>query len=162
MRQRRCPCRAGVARAVLLTTALAGPAFAQSPIVIVSPSSFEFVDARIPYTVRWESADIRRNAGFFVYYEHASQRHAICEAAPTARECVWADPPAPVDFSGTLFVEARANTGAVLAVAQSEPFILHEGFLPNPWIGSADVGDVGVPGSVDRTADDSTIVIRGS
>ncbi len=162
MRQRGCPYLGSVAHAALVTAVLAGPAFAQSPIVIVSPTSFEFVDARIPYTVRWESADIRRNSGFFVYYEHASQRHAICEAAPSARECVWADPPAPAQFSGSLFVEARANNGAVLAVAQSEPFILHEGFLPNPWIGNIDIGDVGVPGSVERNADDSTIVIRGS
>jgi hypothetical protein len=145
-----------------MTAVLAGPAFAQSPIVIVSPIPGEFVDARVPFTVRWESPDIRRNVGFFVYYVHDSQRHAICEAAPTARECVWPDPPAPADFSGTLFVEARANNGTAIAVTQSEPFTLHEGFLPNAWIGNVDVGDVGVPGSVERNADDSVIVIRGS
>jgi hypothetical protein len=146
----------------MITAMLAHPAFAQSPIVIVSPSFSEFVDARVPFTVRWESPDIRRNAGFFVYYVHDSQPHAICEAPPSARECVWADPPSPGAFSGTLFVEARALNGSVLAVTESAPFTLHEGFLPNPWIGSTDVGDVGVPGSVDRNADDSTIVLRGS
>jgi hypothetical protein len=141
---------------------LACPAFAQSPIVIVSPFFGELIDARLPFTVRWESPNIRRNAGFFVYYVHESVRHAICEAAPSARECVWADPPAPADFGGTLFVEARAVNGNVLAVTESGPITLHEGFLPNPWIGNVDIGDVGAPGSVDRNADDSTIVIRGS
>jgi hypothetical protein len=151
-----------LAHAVLITAVLAWPAFAQSPIVIVSPAPSEFVDARVPYTVRWESPDIRRNTGFFVYYVHDSLRHAICEAPPTARECVWADPPSPTNFSGTLFVEARAVNGTAIAVTESELFYLHEGFLPNPWVGSRDVGDVGVPGSVERNQDDSTIVIRGS
>ena len=62
-----------------------------------------------------------------------------------------ADPPAPADFSGTLFVEARAVNGSVLAVTESEPFTLHEGFLPNPWIGTVDVGDVGVPAVSEET-----------
>ena len=145
-----------------MTAVLVSGAFAQSPIVIVSPSPFEFVDVRLPFTVRWESSDIRRNAGFFAYYVHDSQRHSICQTAPSARECVWADPPAPADFSGTLFVEARAINGSVLAVAESGPFTFHEGFLPNPWIGNVDIGDVGIPGSVNRNADDSTIVLRGS
>jgi hypothetical protein len=145
-----------------MTAVLACPAFAQSPIVIVSPFFGELVDARVPFTVRWESPAIRRNAGFFVYYVHDSVPHAICEAAPAARECVWADPPSPADFSGTLFVEARAVNGTVLAVTESGSITLHEGFLPNPWIGNIDIGDVGVPGSVDRNGDDSTIVIRGS
>jgi hypothetical protein len=104
-----------------MTAVLVSRAFAQSAIVIVSPSPFEFVDVRLPFTVRWESSDIRRNAGFFAYYVHDSQRHSICQTAPSARECVWADPPAPADFSGTLFVEARAINGSVLAVAESEP-----------------------------------------
>ena len=151
-----------LAHAALITAVLACPAFAQSPIVIVSPSPSEFVDARVPFTVRWESPDIRRNTGFFVYYVHDSVRHAICGAPPAARECVWADPPSPTDFSGTLFVEARATNGNVLAVTESELFYLHEGFLPNPWVGSVDVGDVGVPGSVERNEDDTTIVLRGS
>jgi hypothetical protein len=162
MRQRGCRHWRSVAHAAVLTAVLACPAFAQSPIVIVSPSSGEFVDARVPFTVRWESPDIRRSAGFFVYYTHDSQRHAICETAPAARECVWADPPSPADFSGTLFVEARAINGTVVAVTESDPFTLHEGFLPNAWIGNTDIGDVGVPGSVDRNADDTVIVIRGS
>ena len=162
MSQPGCPRWGSVARAALISAAIAGPAFAQSSIVIVSPSPFEFVDARSPYTVRWEAPDIRRNVGFFVYYVHDSVQHAICQAPRSARECVWADPPAPADFSGTLVVEARAVNGAVLAVTESEPFTLHEGFLPNPWIGNVDVGDVGVPGSVERNADDSTLVMRGS
>jgi hypothetical protein len=61
---------------------LACPAFAQSPIVIVSPVPYEFVDARLPYTVRWEAPDLLGNAGFFVYYVHAAQQQPICEAPP--------------------------------------------------------------------------------
>jgi len=121
VRQRRCRSRGSVTQAAVMTAVLVSGAFAQSPIVIVSPSPFEFVDVRLPFTVRWESSDIRRNAGFFAYYVHDSQRHSICQTAPSARECVWADPPAPADFSGTLFVEARAINGSVLAVAESEP-----------------------------------------
>ena len=162
MRQLGCRYTGTVAYVALMTAVLACPAFAQSPIVIVSPFFGELVDGRVPFTVRWESPDIRRNEGFFVYYVHASVRHAICEAAPTARECVWADPPSPADFSGTLFVEARAVNGSVLAVTESGPITLHEGFLPNLWVGNEDIGDVGVPGSVERNTDDSTIVIRGA
>jgi hypothetical protein len=141
---------------------LACPAFGQSPIVIVSPVPFEFVDARLPYTVRWEAPDFPGNAGFFVYYVNAAGQQPICNAPSAARECVWADPPAPRDFSGTLFVEARTTDGGVIAVTESELFYLHEGFLPNPWGGSFDVGDVGVPGSAERNADDTTIVLSGS
>jgi len=138
------------------------PASAQSPIVIVSPVPYEFVDARLPYTVRWEAPDLPGNAGFFVYYVGAGGQQPICDAAPAAHECVWADPPAPRDFSGTLFVEARSADGSVLAVTESELFYLHEGFLPNPWIANIDVGDVGVPGSAERNEDDTTIVLSGS
>ena len=92
---------------------LACPAFGQSPIVIVSPVPYEFVDARLPFTVRWEAPDLSGNAGFFVYYVQAAQQQPICEAPPAARECVWADPPAPRDFSGTLFVAARGSDGGV-------------------------------------------------
>ena len=127
MSQRGCPCWKSVARAALISAVIAGPAFAQSPIVIVSPSPFEFVDARAPYTVRWESPNIRRNAGFFVDYVHDSVRQAICAVAPSARECVWADPPSPADFGGTLVIEARAVNGSALAATESEPFTLHEG-----------------------------------
>jgi hypothetical protein len=162
MRPGRCRSWRRLSLAASITAALGSTAFAQSPILIVAPASSEFVDARFPFTVRWEAPDIPGNAGFFVYYVHASVRHAICDAAPAQRECVWADPPAPAEFSGTLFVEARAADGTVLAAAESEPFILHEGFLPNPWVGSIDVGDVGVPGSSERSPDDSTIVLRGS
>jgi hypothetical protein len=141
---------------------LACPAYGQSPIVIVSPVFNEFVDARVPFTVRWEAPDLPGNAGFFVYYLRAAERQPICEAQPAARECVWADPPAPRDFSGTLFVEARASDGSVLAVTESALFYLHEGFLPNPWIDNVDVGDVGVPGRAERNEDDTTIVLSGS
>jgi hypothetical protein len=148
--------------AALVTAALACPAFGQSPIEIVSPSPDEFVDARLPFTVRWEAPDIPGNAGFVVYYVQAAEQRPICNAPSTARECVWADPPAPRDFSGTLFVEARSAAGNVLAVTESELFYLHEGFLPNPWTGNVDVGDVGVPGSAARNEDDTTIVLSGS
>jgi hypothetical protein len=151
-----------VGYATVVVAVLACPAFGQSPIVIVSPVPNEFVDGRVPFTVRWEAPDLPGNAGFFVYYVHAAEQQRICEAPPAARECVWADPPAPRDFSGTLFVEARASDGAVLALTESELFYLHEGFLPNPWIGNVDVGDVGVPGTAERNEDDTTIVLSGS
>src|SRR5688572_26894080 len=104
MRQRSWSCLTSLGHAAVMIAVLACPAFGQSPIVIVSPSPSEFVDARLPFAVQWEAPDLPGNAGFFVYYVHAAERQPICDAPPQARQCEWTAPPAPRDFSGTLFV----------------------------------------------------------
>ena len=141
-----CRCVLRTAHALLLCALAASPAFAQSPITVVSPHAGEQVDGMRPYFVRWTSADIPGSTGFVVYAIDASgATGSVCLAAPAERNCEWFEPFRSDVPSGRIVVEARDRSGVVLASGQSGPFELVDANLGAEWQ-SLDFGDVGRSG----------------
>src|SRR5688500_17097779 len=103
---------------------------AQAAITVVSPYAGEFV-GQSPYYVRWTASAIAGNALFLVHYVDGSgEAREICEAPPSACECLWSEPDW---FATTLFVTAVNSSGATLATAQSGTFFIAAENLPGQF-----------------------------
>ncbi len=129
---------------LFFVSAGANPSVAQSVITIVSPYTGEFV-GQSPYYVRWTASGIAGNALFLVHYVDGSgEAREICEAPPSARECLWSEPDW---FATTLFVTAVSSSGATLTTAQSGRFFIQAENLPPQFTSHLDIGNVGRSGA---------------